>query len=39
MSNINILGYACWNVDIENDNLPHFFVKTLQQKTENTKDE
>lgn len=34
--NKNILGYDCWNVDIENDKLNNFFVKRVQQKTEHT---
>ena len=33
----SILGYDCWNVDLLNNNLPHSFVKQVQQKTENTK--
>ena len=35
----DILGYDCWNVDIENNSLPHYFVKEVQQKTEKTVDE
>jgi len=38
MDTCDILGYECWTVDIENNNLPHFFVKTVQQKTEKTLD-
>jgi len=38
-SSPSILGYDCWKVDIENNNLPNFFIKTVQQKTENTIDE
>ena len=32
-----ILGYDCWNVDIESNNLPHAFVKEVQQKREDTR--
>lgn len=33
------LGYDCWTVDLVNDNLSNYFVKKVQQKTENTIDE
>ena len=32
-----VLGYDCWNVDIESVNLPHAFVKEVQQKREDTR--
>jgi hypothetical protein len=35
----SILGYDCWNVDIENDNLTNYFIKRVQQKNEHTLDE
>jgi len=30
------LGYNCWTVNIINDNLTNYFVKSVQQKTERT---
>tara|TARA_Y100000816_G_C25978885_1_gene511014 strand:- start:604 stop:960 length:357 start_codon:yes stop_codon:yes gene_type:complete len=35
----DVLGYDCWDVDIENNSLSHYFVKDVQQKTEKTVDE
>ena len=39
MSTPLILGYDCWNVNIENNNLSNYFIKTVQQKNESTIDE
>jgi hypothetical protein len=34
----NILGYDCWKVNIETDNINRYFIKHIQQKNENTKE-
>ncbi len=34
----DILGYDCWTVDIEKDKIDRYFVKHIQQKTENTRE-
>jgi hypothetical protein len=38
MSSPQVLGYDCWNVNIENNDLSNYFIKTVQQKSENTVD-
>lgn len=39
MSSPSILGYDCWNVDIKNNNFQTYFIKSVQQKNENTIDD
>lgn len=39
MSTPTVLGYDCWTVNPANNSLPHYFVKSVQQKTEATVDD
>jgi hypothetical protein len=39
IDNIDTLGYDCSTVDVINDNISRYFVKTTQQKNESTIDE